>query len=344
MKTCPNCGRPMTDAAKFCGGCGAELPAVQTCLRCGATLRPGTKFCNQCGASADGQVPVVSPAPRKPRKTLAILLPILAAVLVLALVAGGFFWWKSAEADTETRPTASQREEHEEREEEPEEPESEGPSAVAGVGILGGLFGHSHREETPAEEPSAEPEVPAEDKPAEETPVAPPEEETPAEPSVETPVPPAEEPEPPAEAPEETPAVTFTGDVEAEVENIRAIYNEITLLIATGDLAASYAEDGSVSYSDGSAIWAIYAEPGTDYAYSRFYYYLDGQLFFAYYEAEDAFRFYFWEDQLIRLRYSFDVTDPQDAVNLDLDSSQEILALRDAVLAESQWLMDLHRG
>src|SRR4051812_5573261 len=47
--TCPVCGTPNPEGAKFCGTCGAALAAV--CPRCGEANPPQGKFCLECGAA-----------------------------------------------------------------------------------------------------------------------------------------------------------------------------------------------------------------------------------------------------------------------------------------------------
>ncbi|MEJ2739707.1 MAG: zinc-ribbon domain-containing protein [Dehalococcoidia bacterium] len=49
---CPNCGTPNTPGQRFCGACGANLPAG--CPNCGAENDPGAKFCGNCGAQLLG--------------------------------------------------------------------------------------------------------------------------------------------------------------------------------------------------------------------------------------------------------------------------------------------------
>jgi hypothetical protein len=51
---CPNCGTPNTPGQRFCGACGANLPAG--CPNCGAENDPGAKFCGNCGAQLLGDV------------------------------------------------------------------------------------------------------------------------------------------------------------------------------------------------------------------------------------------------------------------------------------------------
>lgn len=47
-KTCPSCGSPAGETAKFCSECGCALGDVY-CSHCGAKIRATDKFCGQCG-------------------------------------------------------------------------------------------------------------------------------------------------------------------------------------------------------------------------------------------------------------------------------------------------------
>jgi hypothetical protein len=49
---CPNCGSPNTPGQRFCGTCGANLPAG--CPNCGAENDPDARFCGNCGAQLLG--------------------------------------------------------------------------------------------------------------------------------------------------------------------------------------------------------------------------------------------------------------------------------------------------
>src|SRR6516225_6479725 len=44
---CANCGADNRETAKFCDGCGAQLPLK--CPSCGTANRPSAKFCDSCG-------------------------------------------------------------------------------------------------------------------------------------------------------------------------------------------------------------------------------------------------------------------------------------------------------
>lgn len=53
LVNCPNCGKPVSDAAPKCPSCGTELknaPAKQAfCKYCGSPITPGSAFCPSCG-------------------------------------------------------------------------------------------------------------------------------------------------------------------------------------------------------------------------------------------------------------------------------------------------------
>jgi membrane protease subunit (stomatin/prohibitin family) len=49
MVACPKCNTQVAQGAKFCGACGAPMPAGATCAKCNNPLAPGAKFCGNCG-------------------------------------------------------------------------------------------------------------------------------------------------------------------------------------------------------------------------------------------------------------------------------------------------------
>lgn len=66
-RTCSRCGKPALEGDKFCGGCGAELPAIAqapvaaegaqpVCPKCGQPHQPGDKFCAKCGQSLVAEI------------------------------------------------------------------------------------------------------------------------------------------------------------------------------------------------------------------------------------------------------------------------------------------------
>jgi len=51
---CPNCGKENPDIAKFCSGCGKEIPARSNkvvCARCGSENPDYVVYCGKCGVS-----------------------------------------------------------------------------------------------------------------------------------------------------------------------------------------------------------------------------------------------------------------------------------------------------
>jgi hypothetical protein len=54
--SCPSCKATVPAGTKFCGECGAKIPAPAAaaktfCGECGAKIQPGVKFCPECGKS-----------------------------------------------------------------------------------------------------------------------------------------------------------------------------------------------------------------------------------------------------------------------------------------------------
>lgn len=50
---CPSCGTENDSGTKFCGSCGAKLPAItlqsRACINCGSQVANNIKFCPDCG-------------------------------------------------------------------------------------------------------------------------------------------------------------------------------------------------------------------------------------------------------------------------------------------------------
>ncbi len=55
QNTCPNCGKPVNEDAKFCPNCGKSM--VPTCPQCGAEITLGAKFCPNCGKKLGNSCP-----------------------------------------------------------------------------------------------------------------------------------------------------------------------------------------------------------------------------------------------------------------------------------------------
>jgi len=113
-------------------------------------------------------------------------------------------------------------------------------------------------------------------------------------------------------------------NVEDEVLSIREIYNDTVEAINKGKYTEKSIAEGIKGYYDEAEIKAIIVPySASDDIYSKSYYYNNGKLIFAYYEASDANRLYFVDEQLIRWRYSENANDPQNAENFDLVQSDD---------------------
>lgn len=128
-------------------------------------------------------------------------------------------------------------------------------------------------------------------------------------------------------------------DVESEVVLIREKYNEIVSNMNEGIYSEYSLRDGVVAYYDDSKLHAVTISKGINgSSYSKFYYYADNELIFAYHEGSDAHRFYFYNEKLMRWRYSKNAEEPQDAYNLDMVQAEEYLNMERMVLEESNLL------
>lgn len=127
--------------------------------------------------------------------------------------------------------------------------------------------------------------------------------------------------------------------VEDEILQIREFYNKIVKNIEEGKYSEISLQDGSIIYYEESKLRAIIVPKNVNgSSYRKSYYYSEDRLIFAYYEAHDAHRFYFNEEQLMRWRYSKDALDAQNAVNYDFEKTGEYLGWEDTVLEESSML------
>ena len=112
--------------------------------------------------------------------------------------------------------------------------------------------------------------------------------------------------------------------VEEQVTEIRELYNGITASMNDNRYDKIALREGVLGYYDNSDLKAVVVKADTDgIAYTRYYYYNEGDLFFAYYEAEDAHRFYFADGSLIRWNYAENAMDAQNAVIYDGEDSTE---------------------
>ncbi|MBQ9932837.1 MAG: hypothetical protein IJO69_03260 [Ruminiclostridium sp.] len=111
-------------------------------------------------------------------------------------------------------------------------------------------------------------------------------------------------------------------DVESEVSRIRAIYNDT---VANMDRWSVVVEQEGINmyYNEWDLKCVIVPRGAWGIDYSRYYYYENQELIFAYYEAQDAHRFYFYEGELMRWRYTPNAQDAQNATNYDWANTAE---------------------
>lgn len=103
---CPRCGQSVAEGARFCGRCGAEIPAARLCPSCGATLRPDVRFCGSCGApSGTGPAAPMAGRARANRagpRVPAALLAFGGVGAVAAAVFAAWFLFLRGDGDTDT--------------------------------------------------------------------------------------------------------------------------------------------------------------------------------------------------------------------------------------------------
>ncbi len=118
---------------------------------------------------------------------------------------------------------------------------------------------------------------------------------------------------------------TMEGNVEEEVLIIREKYNKIVDEIEKNVYTKHILEPGVTVYAKGTEIKAMEIEKNVNMeSYDRFYYFDQGELFFAYWEDADSHRMYFKEENLIRWRYCKEAGKTGQAVNYDLEDAQQI--------------------
>lgn len=315
---CPKCQKEAGDNAVYCPECGARtvasLQIEKKCPRCGALLEDAGAFCPECGSriSRQAEREEGDGCGKAKRGTFwkgPGRFALIAAVVIVigAAVAVGLGKGKEAE-------------EQETFEKERIQTEAAESTPTAAVGAEEAVSKPSEDKVVVIDPGSVEVAIPAEtDFPETEESVAEPE---------------SQEPDENLPQPEEANIEAI--DVEAHVERIREQYNEIVSAISSGVYTQSVTDGGAEIYSEEQQTRAaIVAKGNGNNDYSRFYYYDEGELFFAYYEGSDAHRFYFADGRLIRWRYAANAQDSQNAVNHDLESTEEYQSWEQSVLADS---------
>ena len=116
-------------------------------------------------------------------------------------------------------------------------------------------------------------------------------------------------------------------NVEDEVSSIRDKYDSIM--------------EGVTSYYSGNSLEAIFVDTGySGNDYSRRYYFDNDRLIFAYFEGSDSHRLYFKDNKLFRWRYASEATDPQNAVNHDMDGTDGYQQIEEYARNEGYRLLD----
>ena len=150
-------------------------------------------------------------------------------------------------------------------------------------------------------------------------------------PAVQKPQQPAPQPQQPQTQESEHPWV----DVETEVSRIRAIYNDTVADMDRWSVVEK--EEGiKLYYNEWDLKCVVFPKGAWGVDYSRWYYYENGQPIFAYYENEDAHRFYIYQGELMRWRYSENAQDAQNAVNVDWGTDGGFQQWENIVLTEAR--------
>ena len=124
--------------------------------------------------------------------------------------------------------------------------------------------------------------------------------------------------------------------VDSEVKAIRAEYNAIEEKRTAGQYEKTLLRQSAYSYTDDGEPACIILRSGADgLDFERSYYFSDGMLRFALFEAEDACRLYFKDDVLLRLRYAEDARKASEYVDYDGSGGEEYDAWRDFALSEA---------
>ena len=144
-------------------------------------------------------------------------------------------------------------------------------------------------------------------------------------------------------APSQPTAANGTIRVEDEVKTIRDLYNTMENDCSSGMVSVKDYNDAQI-YDNGKGMIKAVAPSGANgIPYEQYYYYNSGKLIFAYYEAHDSYRFYFsgnlYNEKLIRLRYCADASNYSDAVNHDMENTDEYRNWEKTVRSAAQHYM-----
>lgn len=125
--------------------------------------------------------------------------------------------------------------------------------------------------------------------------------------------------------------------MEEEVKRIRQVYNQIVTMSDSGKYSKKILPNGEIAfYDESNKIRQVIVKKDHEKQYTRYYYYENSNLIFAYLENDDAHRLYYHNRQLFRWRYTQDSTVPDIAVNHDNEESEEFRSLGNLILQEAE--------
>lgn len=121
--------------------------------------------------------------------------------------------------------------------------------------------------------------------------------------------------------PEDTVKDRLQGEeIEPEVKRIREIYNNTVAICSTDN---QIEVEGIVGNYDANGNIIRITIPKSDTSdYAMWLYYENERLIFAYLEGNDAYRIYFYNEQIFRIRYTPDSNNPNDSYNIENEELQ----------------------
>lgn len=127
-----------------------------------------------------------------------------------------------------------------------------------------------------------------------------------------------------------------TAEIDAQIEQVRADYDAIEARRQRGALTQITLRKSVYAYASGYEPQCIVMRSGADEVlFDRSYYFVDGQLRFAYLEADDAVRMYFKDDALLRLRYAANAYNATRSIDYDGTEDEEYKAWRSFAQTEA---------
>lgn len=126
-------------------------------------------------------------------------------------------------------------------------------------------------------------------------------------------------------------------DIEDEVLRIRKVYNEIVRNRDKGMYTKINIGEGITGYLENGHVRCVIVPKGINgVQFSRFYYYENDQLIFAYIESIDSHRLYFCNEKMFRWRYASDAVNFSEADNHDNEDSAEFRTWESFALTEGK--------